>query len=371
MPLCLGGFLVIMVDMQEVWDTEEWPDCAPQIRDAMTIFRSRWASYSDGGGRKRLGNLVQEIIEPAWRSYVASLPAQAMGTAFCKGFEFKRPAGKRGFFYLGQNLKDLHRIVYSFDDLPTPHKHVLSDTLDTLLRLTADCENKRPLERSAGELSRRRNSWRETCIFCGTSTELEASLRGLKVRKNESKSGLSGRFCKRHRPLNHDGTWNSAYRIAVRHRKKFEEEVLRLSRQHSRHPLPGPSKDLMPATIFAAKVAQDLNSFGDDQPDVRSAAARLIDQKTGDNMKDANFFKITRLDARHAARVFVDSKISERKKELIIHLEAGLSQSEIARQFSISRQAVSKMINSRSFEEIPKAYRFDMRAAKRKAQICK
>ncbi|WP_158793120.1 helix-turn-helix domain-containing protein [Granulicella sp. L60] len=359
-----------MVDMQEEWDIEVWPDCAPQIRAAIAIFQSRWISYSDGGGRKRLGNLVQEIIEPAWRNYVASLPIHASGTLFCLDFEFKRPAGKRGFFYLGQNVKDLHRTVYSFNDLPTPHCYVLSDTLDTLLRLTADCENKKPLERSAGELSKRRKGWRETCVFCGTLTELEESLQGSKVRKNESKSGLSGRFCKRHRPMNHDGTWNSAYRVAVRHRKKFEEEVVRLSRAHSRHSLPRPSKDLMPATIFAAKVAQDLDSFGDEQLDVRSAAVRrLINQKMTCNMKDPDFFRISEHDARHAARVFVDSKITDRKKELIIYLEAGLSQSEIARRFGISRQAVSKMIKSRSFEEIPKAYRFDMRAAKRNPDL--
>jgi DNA-binding CsgD family transcriptional regulator len=354
-----------MVDMQEEWDIEEWPDCAPQIRDAIAIFRSRWTSYSDCGGRKRLGNLVQEVVEPAWRSYVASLPVRATETAFCKSFEFRRPAGKRGFFLLGQKLRDLYNNLGLFNDLSMLHRQVLFDTLDTLLRLTADCENKRPLERSAGELSRRRNGWHQTCVFCGTSTELEASLRGSKIRKNESKSGLSGRFCKRHRPMNRDGTWNSAYRVAVRHRKKFEDEVLRLSRQHSRHPLPGPSKDLIPATIFAAKVAQDLNSFGDERLDVRYAAARrLINQKMTDNMKDPNFFRISEHDARHAARVFVDSKITDRKKELIIYLEAGLSQSEISRRFGISRQAVSKMINSRSFEEIPKAYRFDKRAAK-------
>jgi len=63
---------------------------------------------------------------------------------------------------------------------------------------------------------------------------------------------------------------------------------------------------------------------------------------------------------RNAARHLVDSGMVDAKKRLVIMKWMGKTQTQIARELGISKQAVSKALNP--INSIPKEYRFDLLA---------
>ena len=67
--------------------------------------------------------------------------------------------------------------------------------------------------------------------------------------------------------------------------------------------------------------------------------------------------KLTESRLRNEARELVYRRISDRKKEIVIRLAFGASQADVAREFGISRQAISKLL-----AEVPSAYRFTSQA---------
>ena len=61
---------------------------------------------------------------------------------------------------------------------------------------------------------------------------------------------------------------------------------------------------------------------------------------------------------RAEARRLVDKGISDRKKEIIALIAAGMNQREVADQLGVARQAISKALKS-----MPARYRFDLSPA--------
>jgi DNA-binding CsgD family transcriptional regulator len=55
---------------------------------------------------------------------------------------------------------------------------------------------------------------------------------------------------------------------------------------------------------------------------------------------------------RNLARQLVDARISIRKRQIIMLLAAGETQSAIAKKLGVSRQAISKAISSDKFQRI-------------------
>jgi len=144
------------------------------------------------------------------------------------------------------------------------------------------------------------------------------------------KASLSARYCSRHRPKKNDGTWNSNYLRAKRNKAKFEREIFKIKHHTSNVPDISIAKDKGIGDPFLWNLAHQLDIVLPENERIRNLARQLV-----------------------------DAKISIRKRQIIMLLAAGETQSAIARRLGVSRQAISKAIASNTFQRISVMYRLD------------
>jgi Homeodomain-like domain len=319
--------------------------CDPRVAAAINRFarkldRSKSRCYS-------IYTLMSETIDGAWRDYIASLPDDYAGKALCESQILSVMAEQIGLFSLhstftfivgavgkchatasSQNngLKDaLH--ATSKASLQPIHGKFLA-TVSSLRELVSVAELKKPQRISAGRLNARR--LKPHCELCGDPSELATAING-KTWPYDNPNGranLSSRYCSSHRPRNHDGSWNPAYRRALRSKAKFDSEIVRVEHHTSnlRSIDAAKRKGIEDPFLWALSRTLKLYLFEDER-------------------------------CRNVARFLVDSRIDIRKKQMIVLLVAGFSQSDIARKLKISRQAVSKAVSSESFKKVFRMYR--------------
>jgi DNA-binding CsgD family transcriptional regulator len=342
--------LTDMVDMAgEINRQAEIPiheGCDPRVAGAIRKFANRLDKYSSRSRRYSIYTLLSETIDGAWRDYIASLPDEYEGKACCRTQILSLMAEQNGFSSFHSTFTFIARwarlsnaIASTENNGPTDHLLVASKsdlnaihekfeaTVSSLRELASTAELKKPRRISAGRLNARR--LKRYCELCGNPPELAAVISGVVWPQDNpnGKANLSSRYCSSHRPKHHDGSWNPAYRRARRNKEKFEGEVVRVEHHTSNVPSisAAKSKGLEDPFLWALMRAQDLHLF------------------EGNRL-------------RNIARLLVDSRINLRRKQMVMFLAEGFSQSDIARRLGISRQAVSKTVSSKSFMKVSMMY---------------
>ena len=147
---------------------------------------------------------------------------------------------------------------------------------------------------------------------------------------SEDSSKLSGRYCSSHRP-EVDKATNASYKHGVRTREQFKTELHRIKLQCLYTSEPRPVSGDWAVDLFIFFVVAPKMWYINEEGKHRNAARHLVDS----GMVDA-------------------------KKRLVIMKWMGKTQTQIARELGISKQAVSKALNP--INSIPKEYRFDLLA---------
>lgn len=324
-----------MVDMKNRSTIAIWKGCDPTVADAIRGFRDCWEPFSSGSKRYAIGRLVEQLIDPAVSTYVASLPSlyrghipgAGTGVAFS---EIMRLVGVNAMVRVQRRL--LRAFVLTEDQQSERDQRYIA-TLETLIELVWACKRKQPAEQNLCGLNGRR--LRVFCRFCGSLAELaifaeaaEAAdaeseqrkaeqLRMSKLRGKHEEFRLSNLYCEAHRPKLPDKTWNPAYRKAKRSIAQFDLELARVSRQCASRGIP------------QAKSGDEL-----------------VDSYIHNYMLGQTLTLGEEAELRDLARLMVDSRLSDRKKQMLMLRRLGFNQSEIARRLGIERQAVSKAITS-------------------------
>ncbi|WP_242618244.1 helix-turn-helix domain-containing protein [Edaphobacter modestus] len=321
--------------------------CNSRVASAVNMFSRQWARYSVRSRRYPIYVLLADIVDGAWRDYIATLPVAYLGRVLCEGQLLSIIAERNGFPFFDdlfacvvnstEGDRKLNDWIRSRDGVLPPVgefnleqiHHEFRATVSTLRELASRCEGKEPKKIRVGRLNARR--LKPYCELCGEATELGMILKGATwpLQDPNKKASLSARYCSSHRPKHHDGTWNPSYQRARRSKEKFEWEIFKIKHHTSNVP-----------DISLAKG----KGIGD--PFLWNLAHQL----------DIVLFESDRI--RNVARQLVDARISIRKRQAIMLLTAGISQSEIARRLGVSRQAISKIASSEPFQRISMMYRF-------------
>lgn len=347
-------YFVIMVDKKRAVDRSApapiliYSGCNPRVASAVGRFSKRWDRYSVRSRRYPIYVLIAETVDRPWLDYLASLPKDYPGRVLCEGQLISIIAERNGFRFLddlfsciencAKSELRLHDWIRSNDvifplandrNLKRIHNE-FEATVMTLRELARRCGRKEPKKTKVGKLNARR--LRPYCALCGEPTELAAILKGNVWPEQDPnrKASLSSRYCPNHRPKLHDGTWNPLYQRAKRNKGRFEHEIFKIEHHTANVP-----------SISIAK------SKGIGDPFLWNLAHGL----------DIVLFEDERI--RNLARELVDAKISVRKRQIIMLLATGETQSVIARRLGISRQAISKAIASDTFQRIFVMYRPD------------
>jgi len=226
------------------------------------------------------------------------------------------------FIYLVANTTSKH---------PETNK-TLDASLDSLRSLTHMCKIKKSKKITQGKINSQRGT--KICQFCDQPTELAVYVFD-KIWPTEDidneRLRLSSLYCRKHKPKDtFSGAVRAEYLKAKRNQKAFNLELERLDRQS----YGGTS----------SAYARSGNSSVDEYIRLFANHNCLTYEQTL-NADDLE------INIRLAARMLVDNHITDKKKEIIALLSSGLIQSEVSRQLGITRQAVSKNLNS-----IPKKF---------------
>jgi hypothetical protein len=332
-----------------------WPECSPVIAEAIELFSDKWKPYSTRSRLHSIYSLVKELIDPAWKIYIASLPSNFAGRMLSENIVFSDAARSQEFRDLEHQLKQignsfssLSKTTYnikagshSYQDpkeigiqgAPVYFDKIdaeFSATIDTLYGFAMDCANKYPQKIPAERLNAKRVlRSSHICKFCGEITQLEEHIqktpRSVAKDIDKTKLRLSAKYCENHRSRLDDNTANPVYRTALRQAAKFTHELTRLERQSwSTTELRAGANDLEIDIFLLNIVAQN--------------ALYPLEDKLRDK-----------------ARELVVKKISDRKKRIVIMHASGFKQIRIAEILNISPQAVNKALHS-----VPASYRYDI-----------
>jgi hypothetical protein len=333
-----------MVDTQKLVDRpaarpiQIFRGCNPRVASAIKRFSERWGRYSVRSRRYPIYVLLAETVDGAWRDYIDSLPVDYLGRVHREDQFLSIIAERDGFDSFD---KQFTRVMSSIDserklkgwieskDVRLPLSGDINlrqldrefrATISTLQELAFRCKGKKPKKIQVGKLNARR--LRPHCELCGEPTELAAILKGAEwpVQDPNQRASLSGRYCANHRPKHHDQTWNPSYQRAKRSKEAFVREVFKIEHHTCDVPDISVASDKGIGDPFLWDLAHQLNS---------------------DLLEDGRI--------RNLARELVDTRISIRKRQVIMLLAAGESQSEIARRLGVSRQAISKTVKSEPF----------------------
>ena len=181
---------------------------------------------------------------------------------------------------------------------------------------------------------------RRTCRLCPRRSELWAALRA-----GQSFSiQLSSDFCRHHRPQQKDGSWRrkkkvdlepSTYESRVEKVWIYQREFSRLNahahfRERSLRTAPRLAPDLFARMVIARSLI-----YADEHFEMARVAWHLVEHD-----------------------------VTDQKKEIVMRVAHRHSQSAIAKEFGISRQAVHGALRS-----VPKCFRFDLPTEKQEAPI--
>ncbi|WP_260292375.1 LuxR family transcriptional regulator [Sedimenticola hydrogenitrophicus] len=323
-----------MVDMTNALEIIIWEGCDAGVSQAIKQFRDRWHPYSKYSRRYPVIRLVQELIDPALARYAAELSPHylyhAPGLATEASFsEIIRLVGLDAMVTLQKEL--LRKFLRLTIDESDADRRFIA-TQESLIELVWSCACKRPAKSKVpeGGASLNAERYQSHCRFCGNQTEFASFIECGKWPSQDDENfslalRLSSRYCSEHRPKHADGTWNPAYRRAKCSQDQFKLELERLNRQ-------------------SAKPAKPQSRSGN-----RAIDLYILNHAARQTLQPAD-----KAELRNQARQMADGKLSDRKKQIIMMLTSGHTQSEVARTLGISRQAVSKALTS-----IPSSYRLD------------
>lgn len=308
-----------------------WKGCDPTVTKAISLFQDRWHPYSASSRRYPIIRLIQNLIDPAVAVYMATLPERYLG--FVPGVgtgvtlsEIIRLVGLDAMVRLQRRL--LRQFVKTVNEETARDQRFVA-TMETLIELVSDCACKGPVRsKIAGDNPPPLNSKRRQgfCKFCGALTELTSFIEdGNWPQGDDENLRLSDRYCAEHRPRFADGSWNPAYRRAMRSIDQFDVELLRLSKQSAK-----------PEKLRADSGNRSVDRYIQGQ--VAQKSLELVD-KAG---------------LRNQARQMTDERLTDRKKSIMTMIASGHNQSQIAKALGISRQAVSKALAT-----IPKDFQLD------------
>lgn len=325
--------------------------CTPQVAASIGVFTSRWGPYTTKSRRYSLHALFGEVIGPAWSAYVSTLPSSFVGRKFSAGLDLSTAAREFGFSELRRRLE---KIVLAMDEdqrgdkgkatikWKSPSKasqqkaqksrgFVFTRTLESLIGLSVACSSKGPKFNTTVANINALRRHRVYCDFCGQKTEVQLYLDADPVfretnwqhENGDLVASLSSKYCIKHRPQNHDGSWNSEYQRAKRTRDKFELEAQRLTHQSkSTSKRLASSGNAVVDDFYIAVINQKL-LYPDEKAELRDHASRLVQHK-----------------------------VSDIKKFMVTLRAAGFTQAEISLRCGVSQQSVSKALKS-----LPATYR--------------
>ena len=347
-----------------------WPGCDASLAVAITEFSKKWKAYSPESRSHSIFRLMRELIDPAWNDLqmrFPSLDSIAMDRAWRKyqpaALKITRvvndnlnlpilnasPCAAKingqyvlsafalhyGFPALEEFFRLVAREMYGPDHIKPPHV-----SFDCLRVLAQACRNKKSKKKmwddgdEGGSINIRRADRRPVCRFCGEKTEIIAYCDGAVWSKNKSNNfGLSRLYCSAHRPKAPGSELVRAnYFKAKRSESKFDLELGRLERQ-----------------VIGARQMPWARS-GDELVDryiLRFVEHHLYGLLDSDSK------------LRDEARKMVDQKITDRKKKIVMLLASGLNQSQAAQSLGITRQTVSKDLQSIT-DAYKSMYRLDL-----------
>lgn len=315
-----------MVDMKKQSTIAIWEGCDASVTEALHRFLDRWEPYSTASKRYSIVRLVEELIDPAVAAYAKTLPLRYQGHIPGAGTNvaFSRIMQLVGIAAMVRLQRQLLRSFVLTHDKQSGVDRCFIATLETLIELVMACKRKQPSNKDMGGLNGQR--LKGFCRFCGARAELAMFAEGESQRDIDENLRLSNLYCSAHRPKTPDGSWNPAYRQAMRSVTQFDLELARLSRQCAirTEPLAKSGDELVDTYIFRYMLGQTLH---------------LADEA----------------ELRNLARLMVDMKLTDRKKQILALQKLGFNQSEIARRLEIERQAVSKALRS-----IPDSFRISI-----------
>lgn len=307
--------MVEMVDKTLFPVIPVWEGCDPGIAAAVHRLQEEWRPYSVASRSKRIDRLIQQVVDPAVAAYAATLPPQLLHflPGAGSGLPFSdmcRLVGLNGAARLQRQL--LRRFVKVHNTETTQARRFVA-TMETLLELTRGCARKPPLTAHVEGKRVHKKRIQEFCRYCGSPTEMAAYAAGRIAGDPDETLQYSSQYCSTHRPKLADGGWNPEYQKARRSAAQFDTELERLSRQAGnwREPFAG-SGDWLVDCYLHHYVLKHRLRYGDTS------------------------------ELRDHARRMADARLTDRKKQVVILLRYGLSQSDAASVLGVQRQAVSK-----------------------------
>jgi len=303
-----------------------WEGCEPTVSEAIKQLQVRWRPSSTN---KHIVRLIGEFIDPAIAAYATTLPAHYLGHIPGAGTQiaFSEIARSVGLTALARAQRQLLRAFILTQDGQSARDQQFVATLESLIGLIAACARKRPAKSKVRDTrldSKRRQG---LCRFCGDLAELTLFANGnddveiyplaAAGQKRQKTLRLSDLYCVKHRPKTPKGEWNPEYRKAKRSVAHFDRELARLRLQ-------------------SAKLQVGQAQSGDP----------LVDSYIYHYVRKYGLQPADDAELRHHARQITDMKLSDRKKQIVMLLRYGATQSEIARKLGIKRQAVFKALAS-------------------------
>lgn len=316
-----------MVDMH-IPSIAIWEGCDPTVSAAIMRFQDRWRPSS---GDKHSVRLIEELVDPAVSAYTAVLPQRYLNyvPGIATGAGFGKIVQLVGLDATARQQRRLLMAFTSTEDRRSAMDERFVATLESLIGLVGACVRKRPTKAKVRDTRLNRRRVEGFCRCCGALAELPAFSEGSdspKADDPEDKLRLSSLYCSNHRPKLPNGEWNPAYRKAKRSLSHFDLELARISLQ--------------------------------------SAQLKAVHAQSGDPLVDSYIYHYVRkygfqpadeAEMRHHARWMADKKFSDRKKQIVMLVRYGVSQSEIARKLGVERQAVFKALASipAEFRQLP------------------
>lgn len=318
-----------MVDMKHVFKISVHDNCDNEVRLAIERMNSRSAPFSLASKRYSVLRLFREELDDVLANYQAGLELKHRMfeiPGLYGELPFSEHVRKLGPKKVNEQVRyGLKRFMSSALCANDEIDSRFIDTADTLVEVLFFCQHKKPAmsktdinKMSGTHLNMRRP--KELCSFCGELSEFAQYMENKNLPEYadlSDRSYLSHKYCCKHRPLLHDGTWNSEYRKAKRNQESFELEAHRFLCQT--------------ASREKAKAA---------------SGNEYVDQFILKIVAATDYIILDEDKIRNLARRVIDFKISDRKKQVLVMNALGMSQAEIARQLNVRRQAISKMLKS-------------------------
>lgn len=182
--------------------------------------------------------------------------------------------------------------------------------------------------------------YRQNCRLCPRRSELWAAIRS----GGQFSITLSTDFCRHHRPQQQDGSW--------RRKKNSDLEQSNVQPEFERSTY---ESRVAKVWIYRREFAR-LNAnaqYGERR--LRTGSNSALDLFCYTVMERSQIHSYEHFDFARVAWHLVEHDVNDRNKEIIMRVASRHSQTAIAKNFGISRQAVHEALKS-----VPKCFRFDL-----------